>query len=179
MYVILMTSEMENETKATEGKQEIEIAELKPKMSDFIVTFKVVDIGETREVTSRRTFETHRVADAKVGDKTGIVNVPLWNESISEMKVGKTYRLEDGYTGLFRGNLQLKIGKHSIVTEAESEIETVNSDVDMSAENHLRSRDRGYYNPPRGYGRQSGYGSSHRRGTDRRSRHDNYRRRKW
>ncbi len=174
-----MTSEMENETETTEQKQEIEIEELKPKMSNLIVTFKIVDIGETREVTSRRTFETHRVADAIVGDKTGIVSVPLWNESISEMKVGKTYRLEDGYTSLFRGKLQLKIGRHSTVTEAESEIETVNSDVDMSAENHRKSKDRGYYNPPRGYGRQSGYGSSYRRGTDRRSRRDNYRRRRW
>jgi hypothetical protein len=36
-----MTSEMENETKTTEEKQEIDIAELKPKMSNLIVTFNL------------------------------------------------------------------------------------------------------------------------------------------
>ena len=175
-----MTSEIENETNANEEKTETKIQELEPRMNNLATKFKIIEISEPREVSSRRSYETHRVADAIVGDETGIVKIPLWNETIEEMEVGKTYQLENGYTGLFRGNLQLKIGRHSTVSEAETEIEIVNSDVDMSAENHRTSRDRGYYQPPRG--RSRGYGgNSHYGGRDRGrySRHDRSGRRRW
>ena len=174
-----MTTETENESKTTEKKHETKIKDLEPRMNNLVTTFKVVSIGETREVSSRHSYETHRVADATVGDETGVVLVPLWNESIEEMFVGKTYRLEDGFTGLFRGSLQLKIGRNSKVTEAEHEIETVNNEVNISAESHQTSRERGYYQPrrrSRGYG---GYGSYQRRDSDRYSRHDRSGRRRW
>ena len=53
---------------------EANVAELKPRMKNITITFKVVEIGEAREVSSRRDMTTHRVADAIVGDSTGIVN---------------------------------------------------------------------------------------------------------
>jgi replication factor A1 len=174
-----MTSEIENKSKTTEEKQETKIKDLEPRMNNLVATFKVVDIGETREVSSRHSYETHRVADATVGDETGIVLVPLWNESIEEMVVGKTYRLEDGFTGLFRGSLQLKIGRNSKVTETDDEIETVNNEVNMSAESHQTSRDRGYYQPRRRSRSYGGYGSYRRRDFDRYSRHDGTGRRRW
>jgi len=173
-----MTSESETDSIATEEKQEIKIEELTPRMNNLIITFKVVGKSETREVNSRRTGEVHLVADATVGDETGVVTVPLWNDSIDEIEIGKTYKLEDGFTGLFRGTLQLKIGRHSTVTEAESEIDTVNNDVDMSAENHQTFRNRHYYQPrqrSRGYG---DYRPNYRSNNDRYSSRDS-RRRRW
>lgn len=174
-----MTTETGKEIESTEKKHEIKIKDLAPRMKNLTTIFKVESIGEIREVSSRHSYEKHRVADARVGDETGVVLVPLWNESIEEMVVGKTYRLEDGFTGLFRGSLQLKIGRSSKVTEAEEEIETVNNDVNMSAESHRTSRDRGYYQPhhrSRSYG---GYRSDRRRDSDRYSRHDKSGRRRW
>ena len=176
-----MTSEIENDTDITEEKNETKIKDLEPKMSNVVTTFKILEIGEPREVVSRHSYETHRVADAIVGDETGKVKVPLWNESIEEMKIGTTYRLEDGYTGLFRGNLQLKIGRHSTVKEAENQIESVNNDLDMSAKSHRPSRDRDrYYYPPRrssrGYRRNDSYGGRDR---DRYSRRGGSTRRRW
>lgn len=173
-----MTSESEIDSVANEEKQEIKIEELTPRMNNLVTTFKVVGKSETREVSSRRTGEIHLVADATVGDETGVVLVPLWNDSIEEIEVGKTYRLEDGFTGLFRGTLQLKIGRRSTVTEADSEIDTVNNEVDMSAENHRTSRDHHYYQPrqrSQGYG---GYRPYYRRNNDRNSHRDS-RRRRW
>jgi len=174
-----MTSEIENESKTAEKEDEVKIKDLEPRMNNLTITFKVESIGETREVSSRHSYETHRVADAKVGDETGVVLVPLWNESIKEMVVGKTYRLEDGFTGLFRGSLQLKIGRSSKITEAEHEIKTVNNEVNMSAESHQTSRDRGYYQPRRRLGSYGGYRSDRRRDSDRYSRHDRSGRRRW
>lgn len=134
---------------------EATVAELKPSMRNLTVTFKVVEIGEEREITSRDTGEAHRVVDARVGDSTGTVLVPLWDEAIDNMEVEKTYKLTNGYTGLFRGNLRLNIGKYGQVGEAEEAIEEVKSDLDMSAEEHEDTRP-----PRRSFGGRGGYGGS-------------------
>ena len=148
---------------------EATVAELKPQMRNVTITFKVVATGEEREVTSRRDGASHRVADATVGDSTGTVQVPLWDSSIDDMKAGTTYTLKNGYTGLFRGNLRLNIGKYGEVAEAEDGIEEVNEEVDMSAEEHEDTRRRRSYGGGRGYGgynRGGGYGGGGYRDRD-------------
>jgi ssDNA-binding replication factor A large subunit len=119
-------------TEAVEAK----ISELRPGMESVNITFKVLSISEKRTVESRRNDETYHVVDAQVGDPTGTIQMPVWNEAIESISVGETYTLLNGYTGLFRGNLQLKIGNRSSLTPAEEAIDEVNPDVDMSAEDH-------------------------------------------
>ena len=175
-----MTSEIDNASEETEETNEIQIEELRPRMKNVTVVFKVVDKGEVREVNSRHTGEIHLVADATVGDTTGTVIVPLWDDSIKNIEENKTYKLENGYTGLFRGNLQLKIGRHSKIEESETEIESVNREVDMSTEDHSPPRQRHYYQPggwARGYDRGSSYRRDNRRSSGR-GRFDR-RRRRW
>jgi replication factor A1 len=150
-------------------------------MKNITITFKVVQLGEEREVTSRDDGATHRVLDAVVGDSTGTVQMPLWDTAIESMVVGKTYTLTNGYTGLFRGNLRLNIGKFGQVADAESSIEEVNTEVDMSAEEHedqrrprrdygggggggYGGRREGGYGGSGGYDRDRGYGGRDRRG---------------
>jgi replication factor A1 len=148
---------------------EATVAELKPSMRNLTITFKVVEIGEEREITSRDTGEPHRVVDARVGDSSGTVLVPLWDDAIDNMEVGQTYKLTNGYTGLFRGNLRLNVGKYGQIADAEEAIEEVKSDLDMSAAEHEDDR------PPRrdfGRGRSGGgyggssYGGDRRGGSD-------------
>jgi ssDNA-binding replication factor A large subunit len=145
------------------------------------LVFRVIEKSEVREVTSRRTFETYRIVDATVGDETGIVKLPLWNETIESIDIGKTYRLENGYTGLFRGNLQLKIGRHSELKDAENEIGNVNLNVDMSSKNHRRSQPRHYYQSYERTGNRGEAIYSVRGSRNRDSRRDHYgrRRRRW
>lgn len=127
----------DNVTEAVEAK----ISELKPGMESVNITFKVLSTGEERTVESRRNDETYHVVDAQVGDSSGTIQMPVWNEAIESISVGETYRLLNGYTGLFRGNLQLKMGNRSSLTPAEEAIDEVDSGVDMSAEDHgSRSR---------------------------------------
>jgi replication factor A1 len=174
-----MTSEIENETEKSEEILKTDIASLEPRMKTVNVTFKVIGKSEVREVSSRRDGDLHRVVDATVADSTGTVQMPLWDSSIEAIGTGKTYILENGYTGLFRGNLQLKMGRHSEIKESEQAIDDVNLEVDMSAKDHREHREGHYYQPGRGsgyrgssYGGRS-YGRSHSR--DRRDR----RRRRW
>ncbi|MFW9889319.1 MAG: single-stranded DNA-binding protein [Candidatus Thorarchaeota archaeon] len=146
---------------------EATVAELRPRMKNVTISFKVMETGEEREVTSRGSGESHRVADAVVGDSTAVVSVPLWDANIDEVEIGNTYTLKNGYTGLFRGNLRLNIGKYGELSEADEAIDDVNMDVDMSAEEHEDDRRRGGYGGG-GYGGRGrsggGYGGRDRRG---------------
>lgn len=134
---------------------EATVAELKPRMKNVNITFKVVEVSEAREVTSRDDGSTHRIVDAKVADTTGTVIVPLWDDAIEKVQVGSTYRLENGYTGLFRTNLRLNIGRYGVINPAKEEIADVDTSNDVSAVEHERNFHRGgprrsFSGPPRG-----------------------------
>lgn len=149
---------------------EAQISELKPRMKSVNISFKVIEKGEVREVTSRADGEQHRVCDTIVGDSTGMVTVPLWDTSIEEVELEKTYRLENGYTTLFQGHLRLNIGRYGTLKEAEDTIEEVNNEVDMSEQEHER---RPRYGGRRGYG-GGGYGRDRRDGGGYRDRSRGY-----
>ncbi|TFF94205.1 single-stranded DNA-binding protein [Candidatus Thorarchaeota archaeon] len=148
---------------------EATIAELKPRMKNLSITFKVIEKGEAREVYSRKDNQNHRVLDARVGDPTGTVVVPLWDDMIERIEADATYTLTNGYTGLFQGHLRLNIGRYGEITDAEEPIEEVNTEVDMSEAEHERRPRRydrrgggGYSGGGRGR-RDGGYGSGDRR----------------
>lgn len=164
---------------------EATIEQLEPRMKSLEITFKVLEKGDVREVTSRKTGETNRVCDAVVGDSTGTVVVPLWNETIENVESGTTYTLKNGYTGLFRGNLRLNIGRYGEIGPAEAPIEEINNEKDMSAAEHERQRreyGRGGFGPSYGGARPGGYGGGGRDrsyGSRDRRRDDGYRRRRY
>ncbi len=138
---------------------EATVAELKPRMKNVTISFKVTSIGEEREIESRNDGSSHRVCDITVGDASGIVQVPLWDDAIDSIEEGATYNLTNGYTGLFRGNLRLNVGRYGKLEQAEDAIEEVNMSVDMSAEEHEDDRPRrSYGGGGRGGGGYSGGG---------------------
>ena len=144
---------------------EATVAELKPRMKNVTISFKVISIGEQREIESRRDGSSHRVCDITVGDTSGIVQVPLWDDTIDAVEEGSTYNLTNGYTGLFRGNLRLNVGRYGKLDAAEDAIAEVNMEVDMSAEEHEDDRPRrSYGGGGGGRGGGGGYGGGGGRG---------------
>ncbi len=125
----------------TTENREVDIAELEPGMGDINVTFKVVEKGETNEVTSRRDDSTHYVSDTVVGDSTGTVVIPVWDDTIDKLETGTTYELKNAHTGLFQGNLRLKFNQESELVDIDEEIEDVNLDNNVSETVHNRQRE--------------------------------------
>jgi len=142
---------------------EATVAELKPQMKNVTISFKVISMGEEREIESRNDGTSHRVCDITVGDMSGTVQVPLWDEAIDNIEQGASYNLTNGYTGLFRGNLRLNVGKYGKLEPAEQAIEEVNMEVDMSAEEHEDDRPRRSFGGG-GRGGGGGYGGDRRGG---------------
>jgi replication factor A1 len=80
------------------------------------VEAQVVSKSETREVRSRYTNETYRVADATLEDETGTITLTLWNEQTEQVNEGDRVKIENGYIKSFRGELQLNSGKYGTLT---------------------------------------------------------------
>ena len=94
----------------------LKIKELREGMRKVDIEGKVVEVSQAREVHSRYGDQTFRVADAVISDETGTVKLTLWNEQIGQVKVNDSVRIENGYTGSFRGELQLNVGKYGKLT---------------------------------------------------------------
>jgi replication factor A1 len=110
----------------------ISIVDLEPSMRNVNTEFKVISVSYPKEIHSRGNNRVQRVADATVGDDSGVVILTLWNEQIDRVRIGETYRLENGYTSLFRGSLRLKIGRHGELIDAPDSIDDINRQMNLS-----------------------------------------------
>ncbi|MFQ5977522.1 MAG: single-stranded DNA-binding protein [Candidatus Heimdallarchaeota archaeon] len=139
------------------------MAELEPYDKRIDVTFKVISKGEMREITNRRSQETHTVCDITVGDATASIILTLWNEDIDAVSVDSTYKIKNGYINIFHNSMRLAKGKYGELVDAEDseEISEVNNDKNRSDEEHQRRyRERRYD----GGGGGGGYGGGGGRG---------------
>jgi replication factor A1 len=93
----------------------MKIIELRPGMKRVEIAAKVLNISETREVTTR-AGEQSRVATADVSDDSGTVKLTLWNEQIDQVKVNDNVKIENGYVTSFRGETQLNVGRYGKLT---------------------------------------------------------------
>ena len=80
------------------------------------VEANVIEKSDAREVRSRYTNETFRVADATIEDETGTITLTLWNEQVEQVNVGDRVKIENGYIKSFRDILQLNSGKYGSLT---------------------------------------------------------------
>ena len=143
---------------------EATVAELKPRMKNITITFKVVAIGEEREVTSRNDGATHRVADATVGDSTGSIILTLWDADIEAVNEDSVYMVKNGYVNIFGTSMRLAKGKYGEIQSSDETIDDVNEENNRSNGEHQR---RFRKRRPRGGGSWGG-------GGDRRDRRDRY-----
>jgi replication factor A1 len=124
----------------------VKVDSLKPRLRNVNVTVKVVDVGVSRSVASRRDGSVHRVAEALVGDETGCVLLTLWDDQTSAFNNGDVIEVKNGYTSLFRGFLRLNIGRRGAAEKVERETEEVNTENNLSERMHASfSYRRTYY----------------------------------
>ena len=94
----------------------MKINELIDGMRKVDVEANVIEKSDAREVRSRYTNETYRVADATIEDETGTITLTLWNEQVEQVNVGDRVKIENGYIKSFRDVLQLNSGKYGSLT---------------------------------------------------------------
>ena len=94
----------------------MKINELKDGDRKVDVEANVIEKSDAREVRSRYTNETFKVADATIEDETGTITLTLWNEQVEQVNVGDRVKIENGYIKSFRDILQLNSGKYGSLT---------------------------------------------------------------
>ena len=146
--------DMSNE-ETSESKELIKIEKLTPNLREVNIVVKVITKSQVRDITSRRDYSVHRVADALVGDETGCVYLTLWDDNIDKINEETTIRITNGYVNLLRGNMRLNIGRYgSFKLLEESSIAEVNTENNLSDKRYEQER---RYQPSQRYGERRGY----------------------
>lgn len=96
----------------TMGEQFINIKDLKPGQKNINIMFIVLEIG-----APTRTRDGHDVRSVKVADKTGSINISIWDETGDLMQTGDICRLTKGYSNVWKSCLTLYTGKSGEVVK--------------------------------------------------------------
>lgn len=113
-----------------EAYQKVE--NLKPSLRNLNLIVKVVNLGEPRQVYSKKTGSEHQVAEALVGDETGSILLSLWDDQIGNFSSDDVFEIKNGYTSLFRGSLRLNIGRYGTAEKVDKEVGEVNTENNLS-----------------------------------------------
>lgn len=82
------------------------IKDLRPGLKNLNVLFIVLEIGKPT-----RTRDGHDVRSCKVADKSGSVNISIWDDLGSDLMTGDICKLTKGYAAIWKGCLTLYTGK--------------------------------------------------------------------
>lgn len=86
------------------------IADLRTGMKHVNIKARVLEVPKSRMVITK--FGTCvMVANTIIADKTGTIQLPLWNEQINTVSVGDVIRVENARVVLFRRELQLRVSR--------------------------------------------------------------------
>ncbi|NIO38590.1 DNA-binding protein [Candidatus Bathyarchaeota archaeon] len=90
----------------------MKIQDLRDGMKRIDVEGTIIEKTEPREVQSRTSDKTFKVANAILSDDTGNIKLTLWNKQINQVNVNDKIKIENGYVTSFRGEIQLNIGRY-------------------------------------------------------------------
>jgi len=89
----------------------MKLSEITAGMKQVNVKAKVVEMSESREVTTK--FGSNAtVATLVVEDDSGKMKLSLWNEDIGKVSVGAMVEIANGYVTSFKGENQLNVGRY-------------------------------------------------------------------
>ncbi len=139
-----------------EGVRTIKIANLKPSSKRINLKARVLEISESKEVVSRKSGEQRKLAEALIGDETGVILLTLWDDKVESVEVGGTYDIKNAFVTVFKGSMRLNVGKYGEIEKSDEEIaeEDVNKERNLSEEKV--SFRRNHYSRGR-YGRRDQY----------------------
>lgn len=75
------------------------------------IRVRVVSKEAPRKVKTKDNSE-HVVVDTLVGDRTGTINLSVWDETADQVVEGDIIDITNGYVNRFKGRLKLNIGRY-------------------------------------------------------------------
>lgn len=110
----------------------VKIGELSPRSRNVNIVAKVVSKTPERVVSSQYDQREHRLSEALIADETGAINLVLWDEKIDLVEEGATIRVVNGFIKLFKGKMQLNLGRYGTIEQADEDIGELNLENNLS-----------------------------------------------
>jgi hypothetical protein len=116
----LMGTEMVRKHEAKKIKSPIacSIEDLRAGMNHVNLKAKVLEVTPPKQVFTRYGNYAS-LAKAIIADRTGKINLCLWNDQIDAVSAGATVQIENARTSTFKGERQLSLGKTGTVSNIE------------------------------------------------------------
>jgi len=96
----------------------LKIRDLITGMKHLKINARVLEVSQPKQITTRSGFYTN-VANALIADETGTIKLSLLGSQIKEVSVHDTIQIENAHVAWFRGERQLRIGKHGKISVAQ------------------------------------------------------------
>jgi ssDNA-binding replication factor A large subunit len=80
------------------------IKDLKPNLKNISLQVIVLDIQKPIQ-----TKDGHEIRTVRIADRSGSVNISIWNECGALLKEGDILRLNNCFTQIWKNQLQLKV----------------------------------------------------------------------
>ncbi|GBC69269.1 hypothetical protein HRbin01_00965 [archaeon HR01] len=136
------------------------IGNLTPRSRGVNLIAKVVEKPEPRVVSSQYDRSEHKISEALIADDSGAITLVLWDDNIDKVLEGDFIKVTNGFVKVFRGKMQLNLGRFGTVETTEATFENINVD------NNLSQKETYFSEGPRGGFR--GRGGFRQRGPPRR-----------
>ncbi len=88
----------------------MEIKDLKPKQNVEAIELEILELGLIREFA--KFGKPGRVLTATAGDKSGKINLTLWNEQVESVTQGDRIKITNGFVTEWQGVLQITTGRN-------------------------------------------------------------------
>jgi len=107
-------SAMRNLSQGTRTKS-CKIADLKAGMKRLNVSARVLKVSQPIQILTRSGFHAS-LAIALIADETGTINLSLFGSQIREVTLRDVIQVENSHVAWFRGERQLRIGRHGKIS---------------------------------------------------------------
>jgi len=91
------------------------IEDLRAGMKHLKIKAKVLEVSQPTQIATRFGFHTN-VVNALIADETGIIKLSLLGSQIKVVSVHDIVEIENAHVSWFRGERQLRIGKHGRIS---------------------------------------------------------------
>ena len=93
------------------------IIDLKPNQENVSVKARVLEAYPSKTINTKKGVRT--ISNAVIGDETGRVEVTLWGSKAGSLNVGDAVEIIGAWTTVFKGKIQLNIGKSTTINKIE------------------------------------------------------------
>ncbi len=109
------------------GARNLFIKDLEPNQKSVNLNVIVLDVTKPNT-----TKDGHEVRTVRIADKTGSINLSVWNEHGSVLREGDILRLNGCFTQIWKNSLQVKISNKGQVIKIGEFMMVFNESPDMS-----------------------------------------------